>query len=290
MLKSMTGYGKSSFETKGKIVTVEIKSLNSKQCDLFIKSPSMYREAELDIRNIVTQKLERGKIEVFINVEYPENYSAFSINKAMFYKYYDELILLANDTKDKTREFLPVIMKLPDIMKQAKAEVDNNEIKSLLDTVEKAIYAIDEYRINEGKAMLADFENRIKSIMACIPEIEKHEQQRLDAIKSKIFSKLLQVEAELNIDKNRFEQELLYYIEKIDFTEEKVRLKQHCDFFLETIREETANGKKLLFIVQEIGREVNTLGSKANNFDIQKIVVEMKDEMEKIKEQMLNVL
>ena len=286
----MTGYGKSSFETKGKIVTVEIKSLNSKQCDLFIKSPSMYREAELDIRNIVTQKLERGKIEVFINVEYPENYSALSINKAMFYKYYDELTLLANDTKDKTREFLPVIMKLPDIMKQAKAEVDNNEIKSLLDIVEKAIYAIDEYRINEGKAMLADFENRIKSIMACIPEIEKREQQRLDAIKSKIFSKLLQVETELNIDKNRFEQELLYYIEKIDFTEEKVRLKQHCDFFLETIMEETANGKKLLFIVQEIGREVNTLGSKANNFDIQKIVVEMKDEMEKIKEQMLNVL
>ena len=290
MLKSMTGYGKSSFEIKGKIVNVEIKSLNSKQCDLFIKAPAAYRAQEYDIRNAVAQKLERGKIEVFINVEEPENASSFSINNALFYKYYDELTLLASDTKDKTRELLPVIMRMPDIMKLSKQEADNNEINNLLASVNAAAEALDTSRANEGKALLGEFENRISIITERIPEIEKYEKQRLETIKNKIYSNLLTTDTENKIDKNRFEQELLYYIEKIDFTEEKNRLRQHCDFFLNTLKEQTANGKKLLFIVQEIGRELNTLGSKANHFEIQKIVVEMKDEMEKIKEQLLNVL
>jgi len=290
MIKSMTGYGKSSFESNGKKINIEIKSLNSKQCDLSIKSAQQYKEIEAELRNVVSQKLERGKIEVYINVEYPENFSQYTINKALFNKYHEELTGLAWDTQDKTKEFLATIMRLPDVLKQEKEQADPDEIKLLLDTMNVAVDMLDRYRINEGHTLMKDFEKRIDILLRLIPAIEVFEKQRIVNIKNKLFNSVLSVEAEHKIDKNRFEQELIYYIEKIDFTEEKIRLNQHCNFFLDTLKDENSNGKKLTFITQEISREINTLGSKANDFDIQKIVVEMKDELEKIKEQLSNIL
>ena len=286
----MTGYGKSSFESKGKKINIEIKSVNSKQCDLSIKSAQQFKEVEAELRNLISQKLERGKIEVYINVEYPENFSQYTINKALYKKYFNELTALAKDTQDKTIDFLPAILRLPDVLKQEKEEANAGEINLLLETMNNAVDMLDKFRINEGNNLLNDFEKRIEILLSLIPAIEKFEKRRIENIKTKLYSSLLSVEAEHKIDKNRFEQELIYYIEKIDFTEEKIRLKQHCDFFLETLNEGVSNGKKLSFIAQEISREINTLGSKANDFDIQKIVVEMKDEQEKIKEQLANIL
>ena len=290
MIKSMTGYGKSSFESNGKKISIEVKSLNSKQCDLSIRSAQQFKEVETELRSIISNKLERGKIEVYINVEYPENFSQYSINKALYLKFHKELTGLAWDTQDKTKEYLNTIMRLPDVLKQEKEEANANEINLLFDAMNVAVDMLDKYRLNEGNTLLKDFEKRINILLNLLPAVEKFEKQRIENIKAKIYNSLLAVEAEHKIDKNRFEQELIYYLEKIDFTEEKIRLKQHCNFFLETIKEEMSNGKKLSFIAQEISREVNTLGSKANDFDIQKIVVEMKDELEKIKEQLANIL
>ena len=290
MIKSMTGYGKSSFESNGKKINIEIKSLNSKQCDLSIKSAQQFKEIESELRNIISQKLERGKIEVYINVEYPENFSQYTINKSLYFKFHKELAALAWDTQDKTKEFLNIIMRLPDVLKQEKEEANTDEINLLFDAMKAAVDMLDTYRLNEGNTLMKDFEKRIVILISLIPIIESFEKLRIENIKTKLYNSLFAVEAEHKIDKNRFEQELIYYIEKIDFTEEKIRLKQHCSFFLETLKDGVSNGKKLSFIAQEISREINTLGSKANDFDIQKIVVEMKDELEKIKEQLANIL
>ena len=290
MITSITGYGKSSFSSQGKKVSIEIKSLNSKQCDLSIKSPQQYKEVEHDLRNHISQKLERGKIEVYINVEYPENFSQFSINTSMYKKYYEELSSLTQETHDETKDFLTTIMRLPDVLKQGKEETDNDEISLLINAFSTAVDMLDKHRINEGDALTIDFNKRINMLLSLIPAIEKFEKQRIENIKTKLNNSLLSLEAENKIDKNRFEQELIYYLEKFDFTEEKIRLSQHCNYFSDTLKEDISNGKKLSFIAQEISREINTLGSKANDFDIQKIVVDMKDELEKIKEQLSNIL
>lgn len=286
----MTGYGKSSFNSQGKKVSIEIKSLNSKQCDLSVKSPQQYKEVELELRNLISQKLERGKIEVYINVEYPENFSQFSINRTMYKKYYEDIASLAQETQDETKAFLSTIMRLPDVLKQDKEEADKEEIHLLVKAVSSATDMLDKHRINEGNALTKDFIKRIDILLTLIPEVEKFEKQRIENIKTKLNNSLLALGAENKTDKNRFEQELIYYLEKFDFTEEKTRLRQHCNYFSDTLKEDISNGKKLLFIAQEISREINTLGAKANDFDIQKIVVDMKDELEKIKEQLSNIL
>jgi len=286
----MTGYGKSSYETAGKKVTVDIKTLNSKQFDLNIRVPFLYRDVEPDIRNLLLQKIERGKTDVYITIDYPENYTSQSLNKSLYYKYYDELTDLIKETQDKTRELLPVIMKLPDIMKQAREEPDQKEKELLLNAINEAVQMLDVFRLNEGHTLATDLKNRQQLIEQLLSQIEPYETQRTENLKNKLYTSLLTAEAENKIDKNRFEQELIYYLEKLDITEEKIRLKKHCGYFSETLMERISNGKKLSFIAQEMGREINTLGAKANDFEIQKIVVQMKDELEKIKEQLMNIL
>ncbi len=286
----MTGYGKSSFEYKGKKVSIEIKSLNSKQFDLNIKAPQLYRAFESKIRNLTLAKLERGKVDVYINAEYPENYAHYTFNRSLYYKYHNELIDIARETQDKTREFLPIIMQLPDIMTQGKDETSDEEKEKLLDCFKQALEQLDNFRLSEGLMLMKDCENRLNMMLNLIAAVEPYEEQRIENVKNKLIKQLNDIENDIKTDKNRFEQELIYYLEKMDFSEEKTRFKQHCKYFSETLHENNTNGKKLSFIVQEMGREINTLGSKANDFEIQKLVVQMKDELEKIKEQLANIV
>ncbi|OQA01264.1 MAG: hypothetical protein BWY70_00438 [Bacteroidetes bacterium ADurb.Bin408] len=290
MIKSMTGYGKSSYEFKGKKVSVEIKALNSKQLDINIKAPFIYRDAEPEMRNILVQKLERGKADVYIIAHYPDNFASHTLNKSLYYKYHDELADLIKETQDKTRELLPVIMQLPDIMKQDREENGDAEKDLLLNALAEAADKLDACRANEGRMLFEDMEKRLALIEGMISYIEPFEIQRTENLKNKLRTSLLTADAECKIDKNRFEQEIIYYLEKMDFTEEKIRLKKHCGYFSETLRDVASNGKKLSFIAQEMGREINTLGAKANDFEIQKFVVQMKDELEKVKEQLMNIL
>ncbi|PKP35603.1 MAG: YicC family protein [Bacteroidetes bacterium HGW-Bacteroidetes-17] len=291
MIKSMTGYGKAESELNQKKVTVEIKTLNSKQLDLNTRMPSVYRAKELEIRNLLSQELERGKIELNIQLEQTGEDSNFSINKALARKYYDQLKGLADDLNQSDfTNYLPVILKMPDVLKADKEDLDESEWNELEKIIKAAIVRVDEFRLQEGTHLQKEITDRIHTVVNLLAEVEPFETGRIDQIKARIQKNLDSLQTDLNIDQNRFEQELIYYIEKIDITEEKVRLKQHCDYFLETIVGDGSLGKKLGFISQEIGREINTLGSKANEVNMQKIVIQMKDELEKIKEQLFNIL
>lgn len=291
MIKSMTGYGKTESELDNKKITVEIKTLNSKQLDLNTRMPSAYRAKELEIRNILSQGLERGKIELNIQLEQNGEDSNFSINKALARKYYDQLKGLADDLDQSDfSNYLPIILKMPDVLKADKEDLDENEWIKLEKIIKDAITQVDEFRLQEGKLLQKEISDRVFTIVKLLEEVEPFETVRIDQIKERIQKNLDSLQTDLKIDQNRFEQELIYYIEKIDITEEKVRLKQHCDYFLETIVCDGSLGKKLGFISQEIGREINTLGSKANEVNMQKIVIQMKDELEKIKEQLFNIL
>jgi len=287
----MTGYGKAESELNHKKVTVEIKTLNSKQLDLNTRMPSVYRAKELEIRNLLSQELERGKIELNIQLEQTGQDSNFSINKTLARKYYDQLKGLADDLDQSDfTNFLPIILKMPDVLKADKEDLDESEWNELEKIIKDAIVQVDEFRLQEGTHLQKEITDRIHTVVNLLAEVEPFETARIDQIKARIQKNLDNLQTELNIDQNRFEQELIYYIEKIDITEEKVRLKQHCDYFLETIVGDGSLGKKLGFISQEIGREINTLGSKANEVNMQKIVIQMKDELEKIKEQLFNIL
>ena len=287
----MTGYGKTESELNNKKVTVEIKTLNSKQLDLNTRMPSVYRAKELEIRNLLSQELERGKIELNIQLEQTGEDSNFSINKVLAREYYNQLKSLADDLdQSEFTNYLPIILKMPDVLKADKEDLDENEWNKLEKIIKDAIVQVDEFRLQEGKHLQKEITDRIHTVVNLLAEVEPFETVRIDQIKARIQKNLDSLQTELNIDQNRFEQELIYYIEKIDITEEKVRLKQHCDYFLETIVGDGSLGKKLGFISQEIGREINTLGSKANEVNMQKIVIQMKDELEKIKEQLFNIL
>jgi len=291
MIKSMTGYGKTESELNNKKVTVEIKTLNSKQLDLNTRMPSVYRAKELEIRNLLSQELERGKIELNIQLEQTGEDSNFSINKVLAREYYNQLKSLADDLdQSEFTNYLPIILKMPDVLKADKEDLDENEWNKLEKIIKDAIVQVDEFRLQEGKHLQKEITDRIHTVVNLLAEVEPFETVRIDQIKARIQKNLDSLQTELNIDQNRFEQELIYYIEKIDITEEKVRLKQHCDYFMETILGDGSLGKKLGFISQEIGREINTLGSKANEVNMQKIVIQMKDELEKIKEQLFNIL
>lgn len=291
MIKSMTGYGKSIVETPQKKITVEIKSLNSKQLDLNTKVPWLYKEKELEIRNTISQLLERGKIDFSIYFDILEDEGIPVINKTIVKSYFRQLRELAAEIDiNIDDQIMPIIMRLPDTLKTEKPEVPEDEWKTVKENIIESVKVLDIYRAEEGRSIEADLRKRVSGILDSLAEVEKFEPGRTDKVREKLWAILSENNGTENIDKNRFEQELIFYLEKFDINEEKVRLRKHCEYFLETIDTSAPNGKVLSFITQEIGREINTLGSKANDASIQKLVVRMKDELEKIKEQTNNIL
>ncbi len=290
MIKSMTGFGKAECELKDRKIIIEIKSLNSKNLDIYAKIPGIYREKELEIRNSISKVLVRGKVEFVLYYEIAEDNKATSINSEVVKNYYNQLKSIASDLKIETSEqLLQIATRLPDTLSTEREEIDKNDWTAINETVLDALNQLDKFRIQEGEFLHKDIEQRIKTITQYKEEITPFEINRTEKIRTKLNESLNNL-ADQEIDKNRFEQELIYYLEKLDITEEKVRLTNHCNYFTEMINEPESNGKKLGFITQEIGREINTIGSKANDSDIQKFVILMKDELEKIKEQMLNIL
>lgn len=290
-MKSMTGYGKSVSEIPGKKLTVEIRSLNSKQLDLNIRMPYVYKEKELELRGDLSKQIERGKIDLSIYTESTAETLPVSLNKELAKTYYKELSSLAAELNDKSSDLLGHTLKMPEVMKAERevVELDEAEWKLVKAGVDKAIEAFQKFRDDEGNTLLKEFNSRISIIEKLLSEVLLLDGARVENIKARIKNNIAEVIDVNKIDQNRFEQEIIYYIEKLDITEEKLRLKTHLDYFISTMNE-PASGRKLGFISQEIGREINTIGSKANDAGIQKLVVQMKDELEKVKEQMLNVL
>ena len=300
MIQSMTGYGRVEFNLKNKNFTVEIKSLNSKTTDFNLKIPVIYRNKEIILRKILSEKLKRGKVELSIWFEKTQTNTPYEFDKKLILKYYkqlnsikQELGLKANNLKNffcqNNIDLMPIILKMPDVLIKKDEKVEKDEWIEIEKNVHDALDKLITFREDEGNTLYKDISIRINLIKTLITELERFESQRIEKIKSNIKNKLAALETQ-NLDQNRLEQELIYYLEKLDITEEKVRLNAHIDYFLECLNAESSNGKKLTFISQEIGREVNTLGSKSNHSDMQKIVVQMKDELEKVKEQLLNIL
>jgi uncharacterized protein (TIGR00255 family) len=291
MIKSMTGYGKAIAETQQKKITIEIKSLNSKQLDLNTKLPWLYKEKEPEIRNLVSQLLDRGKIDLSVYFDILEDEGVPVINKSIVKNYFKQLKEIAGELKiNVDDQILPIIMRLPDSLKTEKPELPEDEWELVKKQILGSINVLDLYRTEEGTSIETDLRKRISGILESLAGVETFEPDRIRKVREKLISILKENNGTENLDKNRFEQELIFYLEKFDINEEKVRLKKHCDYFLETIDAPAPNGKILSFIAQEIGREVNTMGSKANDASIQKLVVMMKDELEKIKEQTNNIL
>lgn len=291
MIKSMTGYGKAIAETPQKKITIEIKSLNSKQLDLNTKLPWLYKEKEPEIRNLISQKLDRGKIDFSIYLDMLDDEVVTVINKTAVRNYYNQFKEIASDLKiDLDDQIFTAIMKLPDTLKTEKPEMPEAEWELVKKQIIESIDMLDLYRIEEGNSITTDLNKCIGKILSLLESVATFESGRIDKVREKLNSLLEEAVGKENIDKNRFEQELIFYLEKYDINEEKVRLKTHCDYFIETMNTPAPNGKIMNFIAQEIGREINTIGSKANDASIQKLVVMMKDELEKIKEQTLNVL
>lgn len=291
MIKSMTGYGKAECEFQSKKLTIEIKSLNSKQLDLNLKLPSLFKEKEIDIRNEISRELVRGKVELTVSSDSNSEDAVACINTPLLKNYYKQLTEISGELNLSVPEdIIATLLRLPDVLKSEKQEVSDEDWARLMKSISGAIKATDDFRRQEGKALEKDIAERINLISKLAVNLEVFEKQRTEKVKQKIRQSLTELVSPDKIDENRFEQELIYYIEKLDITEEKVRLANHCSYFLETSKEEEPSGKKLGFIAQEIGREINTIGSKANDSEMQKIVVKMKDELEKIKEQINNIL
>jgi uncharacterized protein (TIGR00255 family) len=291
MIKSMTGFGKAEFEVNNKKITLELKTLNSKQVDISARIPSVYREKEIEIRKELAEKLVRGKIDLTIYVENHGSESNSKINESILTAYFQHLKKINEKLGLKTDQgTLEAVLRLPDVIKTEYESFDEVEWLVIVDHLRKAMSEIDEFRIREGKALETDIVANSKSISELLTQIDPFEAQRLEVIKNRLTESLGKLNLNGSIDENRFEQELIYYLEKMDMNEEKVRLANHCDFFIETIDLPESSGKKLAFIVQEMGREINTLGSKAYESNIQRLVVQMKDHLERIKEQLLNVL
>jgi uncharacterized protein (TIGR00255 family) len=289
MLKSMTGFGKAECMLPARKLTIEIKSLNSKQIDTSTRLPAIYREKELEIRQLLSQRLERGKVECNFHYEVIAG-AAATINTMVIRDYLRQLKDVADEHDVDPGDLLSTVMRLPDTVISDKAELVKEEWESVREALITAIGELDQFRIQEGAALHKDLEECISNIRKKQQEIEPFEAERIEKLKQRFINNLEELRLNEDIDKNRFEQEMLYYLEKLDINEEKVRLKNHLDYFIEILEKGSPNGKKLGFISQEIGREINTLGSKANHSEIQRIVVEMKDELERIKEQILNVL
>ena len=279
MILSMTGFGKSTTEINGKKITAEIKSLNSKQMDLSVRIPQQLRERELTLRSLVAKKLERGKVDLTI-----------TLNKTLAGQYKLQIEQMSQELNiPLPTDWYATLLRLPDVLKQDTAETDEKELSALDSVVESAIEHLIEFRTQEGKRLESFFKEKIACIQALLDEVPQYEEERIVKIKARIQEALEKLE-NVDYDKNRFEQEMIFYIEKLDITEEKIRLQNHLDYFLATMANGSGQGKKLGFISQEMGREINTMGSKANNAELQKVVVKMKDQLEQIKEQVLNVM
>lgn len=281
----MTGYGKSQLQLPTKKITIEIKSLNSKNLDLNTRMPSLYREKEIEIRRILAKNLLRGKIDFSLFIEATGDETTTVINENVVQNHIKQL---QNITKSSSEDLLAIAMRLPDVLKIEKEELDEKEWKVLEEMIDESIIKLNAFREDEGKALKKDFFLRINAIKNNLNNVIDIDKERLEAVRERLQTAILDIRE--TVDENRFEQEMIYYLEKLDITEEKVRLTNHLDYFLAELDSEISNGKKLGFISQEIGREINTIGSKANYAPMQKLVVQMKDDLEKIKEQLLNVL
>lgn len=291
MVQSMTGFGKATCENGNKKIVVEIKSLNSKQLDLSTRISGLYREKDIEIRTELSQQLERGKIDFALYIDNSGKESVSQINKSVLMAYYEQIKEISNSTgMELPSNWFEVLLRLPDALKTEMVELDENEWVLIKSTINQAISQLIDFRIQEGKSLEIVFLTKINRIAELLDQVAPFENERIEKIKLKLEENLQSISDKISYDKNRLEQELIFYIEKLDVNEEKVRLKTHLDYFIETMKHEKSPGKKLGFIAQEIGREVNTLGSKSNHSEMQKIVVLMKDELEQIKEQVLNVL
>ena len=287
MLKSMTGFGKASGTFQSKKISVEIRSLNSKSMDLNVRMPSLFKELDSAIRKFVSNELGRGKIDVFINLDSICEESNVSINQGLAKKYFTELKALNDAVGTSTDDYLTLIMRMPDVIENAKEDLSEEEKQWLMALVKEAAQKLNEFRRKEGQDLEREFSERIDEIRGFLSEVHQYEDARIQTIRERMKKGLEDIDA--GHDENRFEQEMIFYIEKLDISEEKMRLSNHLDYFEETMKLEQS-GKKLGFIGQEIGREINTLGSKSNHAEMQKLVIGMKDNFEKIKEQILNTL
>ena len=285
----MTGFGKATKEFENKTVNVEIRSLNSKTMDLSLRLSSTYRDKEHELKSEITKLLERGKVDLSIYVESKIIETPVEINTDLAKTYYNKLKQLATELNEPTTNLMAHVLKMPDVLKSERKEPNEQDWKDIQQVVLTAVGDLNKFREDEGRSIEKDFENRLEIIADALENIKAHDSNRIQTIRDRIKKNLEEVVGKDKIDNNRFEQELIYYIEKLDINEEKVRLKTHLDYFIKTMKE-PAGGRKLNFIGQEIGREVNTIGSKANDAEMQKMVVLMKDELEKIKEQTSNVL
>lgn len=291
MIQSMTGYGKATKELPDKKISIEIKSLNSKQLDINTRILNVYREKEIEIRNLLSQTIERGKVDFCLHIEYTNPQTSSKINPNAIESYLSQIKAIANKLKiDEPSDWFSVLLRLPETIKIENTEFDENEWEAIKDTIKKALKELSAFRMQEGLMLEKLFAGKIKNIRHLLNEIEIYDSERIEKIRQKIFETLKKLELLSSIDENRFEQEMIYYIERLDVSEEKTRLDNHLQYFIETMNNEKCQGRKLGFITQEIGREINTLGSKSNHAEMQQIVVRMKDEVEQIKEQILNVL
>ena len=285
MIHSMTGYGKTVMQLPTKKISIEIKSLNSKSLDLNTRMPSIYREKELDIRKLIANKLERGKVDFSLYIEITGEETSTQINKTVVRQYMKQLREVVDG--DET-ELLKMAIRMPDAITTERDELDENEWAQIATEIDVTLEKIQQYRLDEGKSLESEFYDRIKNIEDLLNAVIAMDPERIIGVRERLQKGVSELKEK--VDENRFEQELVFYIEKFDITEEKVRLKNHLDYFIKAINSDDSNGKKLGFISQELGREINTIGSKANFAPMQKLVVQMKDELEKIKEQLLNVL
>jgi len=291
MIKSMTGYGRSTLELPDKSISIELKSLNSKQFDMNLRLPPIYREKEGDLRSLLNTELGRGKIELIINIDKNGESGTYQFNRPLAKQYFMEMKNLADELgMELTDDVVPSLARMPDVLKAEQPSLEQEEWEMLKQAVAEAIQKLNRFREEEGAALEKDLQERVITIERLLTEVPPLEEKRITTLRERLMKQLEELLPQESIDKNRFEQEVVFYLDKMDITEEKVRLKKHCEYFLETLDLPESNGKKLGFISQEIGREINTLGSKANDADIQKIVVLMKDELEKIKEQLFNIL
>jgi uncharacterized protein (TIGR00255 family) len=281
--------GKPKINIKNKQIIAEVKSVNSKQLDLGLRLPLSLRDKEAEFRNLIAEIAERGKVDFSIYFDGESSERKMILNKQLASNYYKELTLFAKDVKADSSNLLAMIMNLPDVFKQEISVADDDEIKKVKSLIQAALNEFNAFRKSEGLTLGKELEKRIQLILGLLKKVEQADGKRIKLIKERIRKELHDIISKEKIDQNRFEEELIYYVEKMDITEEKVRLKTHCDYFLNTLNEKSS-GRKLGFISQEIGREINTIGSKANDAAIQKMVVQMKDELEKIKEQLMNVL
>jgi uncharacterized protein (TIGR00255 family) len=287
----MTGYGRAVGTHNDKVISVEVRALNAKVTDVKLRFLGDYKEKELELRRVILEHAERGKLDVLIEVQSADGAAAVSLNEALFRGYYREVKRLAEELQLPMSDILPALLRIPNIINSSSAEIDDEEFEAILSVVRRALDNLREYRRQEGKALGTDLRMRVEHILSLLGELLPYEQERFVRMRERLRANLEENFGKENLDANRFEQEILYYLEKMDLTEEKVRLEQHCRYFIEQLEDPNRSaGRSLNFISQEMGREINTLGAKAYDANIQRIVVQMKDELEKIKEQLANVL